>query len=64
MTPRDMNRETLGQSMNQGFKHLGVSESRVEAEMQYTLLARYVDISLERISCRHDQPTNVNLLVY
>ena len=37
MTPKNMNRATLGQLVN---RQLSVSESRVEAEMQYTLLVR------------------------
>ena len=49
MTPRDMNRATLGQSTYRDIlvpsvafrvKYLSVSESRVEAKMQYTLLVR------------------------
>ena len=49
MTPKDMNKATLGQLVNRDIPvpsvafrvyHLGVSEFRVEAEMQYTLLTR------------------------
>ena len=74
MTCRDMVKETLGQSGNRDiphskrsirvftFMHLGVKG--VEAEMQYTSLARQVAISREIIACRQDQPANINHMEY
>ena len=73
MTRRDMGKATLGQSRNRisripsvalGFEHSCISESRGRSRDAIHPTIEIGTISRERISCRHDQPANINHMEY